>query len=66
MPLERFLTAEQVAVRVNVSIRTVERWAARDEISSVLIGGHRRFPEGALAKFLERKGLAKNEYPEEG
>jgi excisionase family DNA binding protein len=50
-------TADEVGGFFKVSAKTVYRWAAKNEIPFVKIGGVIRFPVSKINHLLERQGL---------
>lgn len=61
---ENLLTLEELAARWGVSPEALFELA--EELESVRYGRRRSYPESALAVFCESKGLAIDEYSEEG
>ena len=52
---ERLLTPGEVATLFRVDPKTVTRWASAGRIGSIRTpGGHRRFRESEIRKFLEQ------------
>jgi excisionase family DNA binding protein len=52
---ERLLTPSEVAQMFRVNPKTVTRWARAGKISAIrTLGGHRRFRESEIRKFLEQ------------
>lgn len=51
---EKLLTPSEVAKRLNVTLRTVQRWISEGLLSSYKIGKTRRVSEEQLKQFLER------------
>ena len=59
-PRERYLRTSEVAVRLQVSPKTVARWAKEGRLPYLAtLGGHRRFPAAAIDQLLD--GLSKLE-----
>lgn len=53
MPRERYLRTSEVALRLQVSPKTVARWAKEGRLPYLAtLGGHRRFPESAINELL--------------
>lgn len=51
---EALLTPSEVAAMFRVNPKTVTRWARSGKISAIrTLGGHRRFRESEIRKFLE-------------
>ena len=51
---DKLLTPGEVAVMFRVNPKTVTRWARAGRISAVrTLGGHRRFNEAEIRRFLE-------------
>ncbi|RIK10371.1 MAG: MerR family DNA-binding transcriptional regulator [Acidobacteria bacterium] len=51
---EALLTPSEVAAMFRVNPKTVTRWARSGKISAIrTLGGHRRFLESEIRKFLE-------------
>lgn len=51
---ERYLRTSEVAQRLQVSPKTVSRWAKEGRLPYVAtLGGHRRFPERHIEGLLE-------------
>lgn len=51
---ESLLTPSEVAAMFRVNPKTVTRWARSGKISAIrTLGGHRRFRESEIRKFLE-------------
>ena len=53
MTNKQLLTPEQVAERLQVTLRTVQRWIAEGELPSYKLGKTRRISEEQLAEFLQ-------------
>lgn len=54
MPRERFLRTSQVAMMLQVSPKTVSRWAKEGRLPYMAtLGGHRRFPEAEIHRLTE-------------
>ena len=52
---EQLLTPSEVAAMFRVNPKTVTRWARAGKISAIrTLGGHRRFRESEIRKFLEQ------------
>jgi excisionase family DNA binding protein len=52
---EQLLTPSEVAQMFRVNPKTVTRWARAGKISAIrTLGGHRRFRESEIRKFLEQ------------
>ena len=52
---DEFLKTSEVAKILRVSPKTVSRWAKEGKLPHlVTLGGHRRFPEGAIRTLAER------------
>jgi excisionase family DNA binding protein len=52
---ERLLSPSEVAQMFRVNHKTVTRWARAGKISAIrTLGGHRRFRESEIRKFLEQ------------
>lgn len=47
-------STREVAQKLSISPRTVQRLISKREITSVRVGGQRRVPEEALRAYLER------------
>ena len=47
----QYLSPKEVALRLGVSLRTVQRWITTHELPSTRIGGSRRIPATALEDF---------------
>jgi excisionase family DNA binding protein len=54
MTIEKHYKTREVAELLSVHEETVLRLAQRGELRSVRIGSERRYPESAIADFLER------------
>lgn len=52
MTNKQLLTPEQVAERLQVTLRTVQRWIAEGELPSYKLGKTRRISEEQLEEFL--------------
>lgn len=49
MPRERYLRTSEVALKLQVSPKTVARWAKEGRLPYLAtLGGHRRFPASAI------------------
>lgn len=56
MSTDRLLTVGEVAQMFRVDPKTVSRWAARGKIDCLRTpGGHRRFRESEVRKYLEAR-----------
>lgn len=54
MPRERFLRTSEVAMMLQVSPKTISRWAKEGRLPYMAtLGGHRRFPEAEIARLTE-------------
>ena len=52
---ERYLRTSEVAMRLQVSPKTVARWAKEGRLPYLAtLGGHRRFPSAAIESIAER------------
>ena len=52
---EQFLRTAEVATRLQVSPKTVARWAKEGRLPYLAtLGGHRRFPASAIDQLVER------------
>jgi excisionase family DNA binding protein len=52
---EALLTPSEVAAMFRVNPKTVTRWARAGKISAIrTLGGHRRFRESEIRRFLEQ------------
>ena len=50
---ERFLRTSEVAIKLQVSPKTVARWAKEGRLPYLAtLGGHRRFPESAINRLV--------------
>lgn len=58
MALARLLTADEVALRLNVSPARVHDLARQKLLPSVSLGRQRRFDEGAIRAFIAQGGQA--------
>lgn len=58
--IEQHYTADEVAEKLKISVYTVLRRAADGSLRSIVIGRARRFPESAIADWLngEQPGLS--------
>jgi len=56
MPLrERYLRTSEVAMKLQVSPKTVARWAKEGRLPYLAtLGGHRRYPQAAIEQLAER------------
>lgn len=55
MPRERFMRTGEVANRLQVSPKTVSRWAKEGRLPYLAtLGGHRRFPASAIEELVGR------------
>jgi excisionase family DNA binding protein len=54
---ERYLSAEDIATRLNVSPITVRKWLREDKLKGVRAGRLWRVKEKDLQAFLERKDV---------
>lgn len=53
MPRERYLRTSEVAVKLQVSPKTVARWAKEGRLPYLAtLGGHRRFPAAAIDRLM--------------
>ncbi|MGZ4121279.1 MAG: helix-turn-helix domain-containing protein [Actinomycetota bacterium] len=53
MPRERYLRTSEVAMRLQVSPKTVARWAKEGRLPYLAtLGGHRRFPAAAIEELV--------------
>lgn len=50
--MDRLFTMKETAAYFGVSPRTVERWVAKGDIGSVLVGRQRRITEKDIEKYL--------------
>ena len=54
---DHYLTASQAAAILQVSPKTVSRWAAEGKIRHILtLGGHRRFPRQEIERIRAAMG----------
>lgn len=54
MPRDRFLRTSEVALMLQVSPKTVSRWAKEGRLSYMAtLGGHRRFPQSEIRRLTE-------------
>lgn len=54
MPRERYLKTAEVAMKLQVSPKTVARWAKEGRLPYLAtLGGHRRFPVSAIDRLAE-------------
>lgn len=54
MPRERYLKTAEVAMQLQVSPKTVARWAKEGRLPYLAtLGGHRRFPSSAIEHLIE-------------
>lgn len=53
LPIERLLTARQVAAVLGVSRQRVDRLAREGEVSFVLVGARRRFRPSELQRYID-------------
>lgn len=54
MPRDRYLRTSEVATRLQVSPKTVARWAKEGRLPYLAtLGGHRRFPTDAIDRLEE-------------
>lgn len=61
---ERFLTTQQSAERLGLSVSTVKRLVESNELPAIKTpGGHRRITESSLIQFAGSKGLQLNDQP---
>ncbi len=51
--MEKLLTAEELSKRTGLKVPAVHRYAREGKIPSITIGVKRRFPESALAKWIQ-------------
>ena len=75
MPIrERYLRTSEVAMRLQVSPKTVARWAKEGRLPYLAtLGGHRRFPASAIDRLVGDlssldsliDGLARGRVPDE-
>jgi len=63
---EALLTLHALASRWGVPAEVVLHLAGEGELRSVQVGWDRYYPESALAEYVEKKGLARDEYSDEG
>ncbi|HYI45637.1 MAG TPA: helix-turn-helix domain-containing protein [Actinomycetota bacterium] len=55
MPAGTYIRTAEAAKMLRVSTKTVSRWAKEGKIPHVItLGGHRRFPLGAIAELAHR------------
>ena len=55
MPRGQYLRTSEVAKILRVSSKTVSRWAREGRLPHVItLGGHRRFPKGAVTELATR------------
>ena len=53
MPRERFLRTSEVATMLQVSPKTIARWAKEGRLPYLAtLGGHRRFPAAAIDQMV--------------
>jgi len=53
MPRERYLRTSEVALKLQVSPKTVSRWAKEGRLPYLAtLGGHRRFPASAIEELM--------------
>jgi len=53
MPRERYLRTSEVALKLQVSPKTVSRWAKEGRLPYLAtLGGHRRFPASAIDELM--------------
>jgi len=53
MPRERYLKTSEVAMKLQVSPKTVARWAKEGRLPYLAtLGGHRRFPAAAIDEMV--------------
>lgn len=53
-PTEHFFTPAEVATRFRLSLRTIRRWIATEELPVMRFGRAVRISESDLARFLDR------------
>ncbi len=53
---EEYLRAAEAAMHLNVSPKTVSRWAKEGKVRHIVtLGGHRRFPRSEIERLVRRQ-----------
>ncbi|PMQ00702.1 MAG: DNA-binding protein [Dictyoglomus sp. NZ13-RE01] len=52
---EEFYLPKEVAEKLRVSLRTVQRWLEEEKIKGIKVGGVWRIPESSLKEFLRQQ-----------